>query len=190
MRLSEIPPFLGTPRHSLKANDVSGRQDWVLPLNGSTWTRRSFLKMIAATGTGLGLASLGLLPPAHRALASHVGTDGYQIADTCRGIDYSDSCSCGGCTCSKVCSACCIKDSDAHKLGWHKADGVDYKLRKNECSPTPTDFDGWKWKKNGCCGVCLDPRYRCHDGKDCTGSVCVETVCKWNIECPPGCGCC
>jgi hypothetical protein len=146
------------------------------------WRRRSFLRTVFLVATGASVQLVGLLPPARRALASHVGTNGYQIVTGCP-QGYSDSCA-DPCDVSPVCSDCC--ETSGHNVGYFKNSGV-YTLRTNDCYPV-TIYDGWTWTHNsgtGCCSGCKNPTFRCHDGRK-SG---VAKTCKWIITCPCGVGC-
>lgn len=143
------------------------------------WRRRSFLRAALLVGTGVAVQMVGLLPPARRALASHVGTEGYQIVSGCP-VGYSDTCA-DPCDVSPPCADCCV--TSGHEIGYFKNTGV-YQLRPNDCYP-PGTGDGWTWLFSGCCAGCKSPTFRCHDGRK-SG---VAKTCKWVINCPCGSGC-
>jgi hypothetical protein len=150
------------------------------------WTRGDFLRTAAATGMGMGLASLGIFPPARSALASHVGSDGYEIKPLpCPSYASDHNCS-PGCGPSPVVSGACQTDSSNHHYGWHRNTGCVWKLRKNACV-SGTGWDGWRWKYDGLCGCCTSVTFRCHDGWHCNSSCgnCTKSICKWTTACTP-----
>ncbi len=190
MKLEELPSLFGprpaeaTLRKRRPRGSVTGM-----------WTRRDFLKVVGATGVGVGLATLGVLPPARRALATHAGDQGYKIRAECYN-DYDRDCV-EPCQPSPICASCCQDDSGHHKYGWHRNTGELYRLRPDECTnnapPNPPDTpDGWKWERNSCCGCNSYMKWRCHDGRKCPDGDCHATVCKWVLDWTyggPGCGC-
>ena len=91
------------------------------PPDRHTVTRRRFTQAAVAAATGLGLASLGVFPPARQAFA-----DGYDMISGCNGLQYSN---CAGCCCSTKCrtAGCC------NELNFHRNDGVKWLLRRNQC---------------------------------------------------------
>jgi hypothetical protein len=147
--------------------------------------RRRFLQIMLATGSGLALQVLGLLPPARAGHESNddgdgnPGNDAYEIRDNCYS-NYGASCG-DACCCSTDCPSCC--DQSGNHTGWHKSNGTTYKLRKDQCGSS-TDWDGWKWEESSC-GCCDVKRWRCHDGKACdsNGNNCNNTICPWVIAC-------
>jgi len=184
MRYEDLPSALAPPESGeARPSTVLATSVAVTPRS-----RRDFMRVIGAAGVGIGLAAVGWLPPARRARASHAGTDGYQIADSCWYGGYSDSCS-DPCHSSPICGHCCQTDSSAHKYGWHRDTGSKYRLRKDQCTDSDsgsTDWDGWKWQFSGCCAGCTNPWFRCHDGRYCsdgTLSTCGPTICKWITTC-------
>lgn len=157
------------------------------------WNRRQLLQRAVGGAVALSLMSLDLLPPARRAYADHVNTEGYRIKELpCP--DYASGHNCNpGCGPSHVCGSgnngpCCV-GAFQHQTGWHK-DGphCEWRLRKNECV-SGTGWDGWKWAFGGSCGCCGGGiKYRCHDGKrvnenDCTMTS--KTICRAVLECEP-----
>ncbi len=167
----------------------------------SSWSRRTFIKSTLAAGTGIGLATLGLLPPARKALASHSGTEGYQIKTLpCPSEQisvYNPTCA-EPCQPSDICASCCVTNPSFHKYGWHKAgaDDANYDLRPNVCTNDSghTGKDGWQWDMSSCCNCNNYTKWRCHDGEHWTGSDWNETICKWVLSstCSNQCGqfCC
>jgi hypothetical protein len=139
-------------------------------LSGPNWSRRVFVRTTGATLAGLGLAALGLLPPARQAVA---GTR--DINPNCLPINASNDCF-PGCGPSTLCFDCCGSD------GWHRSTG-NYRLRSDNC-PKGTGYDGWLWRFNANCNCCRSfIVFRCHDGYKWTGSGWVTTICRWTVGC-------
>lgn len=189
MRIDELPPVSSeSPDEALARFGASAdrsRTRW--PQSLVSWDRRTFVKATLAAGMAAGLATLGLFPPVRKARANHLGSDGYQISESCHYGGYADSCA-DPCDISPICIHCCQTDSADHYYKWHKATGTYYRLRKDDCTSSP--WDGWKWVVQACCGNCNNPKYRCHDGRYCsdgTLSTCTPTVCKWLSDCPGSC---
>ncbi len=167
--------------------DSGASSRWVLG-----WDRRQFLRAAAGTGMAIGLTSLGVFPPARKALASHPGTEGYQIKSLpCPGdYGYED---CGTpCAPSTIYQDACYTDPGHHYYGWHRhgctiAYTKAWRLRQNGCDPG-TQWDGWKWQVANCAN-CNSAVFRCHDGyrcqtgQNCDLSFCDNSVCKWLIGC-------
>lgn len=148
--------------------------------------RRSFLRAAMAFGTVAGLALIGLLPPARKALAN-----GYDIKQDCNGASAKGNYDgCKACCCSTVCTPTpcggCCTGGDC----WHRNDGFNYWLRPDECVwPGGADnYDGWKWKTASGCGQCSGStpyrEWRCHDGWtriETGGSI--RTICNKKLSC-------
>lgn len=155
----------------------------------SSWNRRQLLQRTFGGAVALSLTSLNLLPPAQRAYATHLGSEGYHIKDGCGGDFGSTDCTLG-CGPSNVCGnmsggPCCVTEAGAHQQGYHRANGREWQLRPNQCVPG-TGWDGWKWNYPNQCGCCRGGiTYRCHDGKNCdsSGNNCVPRVCRWVVDC-------
>lgn len=156
------------------------------------WSRRQLFRRAFTGAMAVSLMSLDLLPPARRAYADHVGTDGYQIKDLpCP--DYASGHNCKGCGDSHICGnsssgPCCVPGGE-HRTDWHKAGpSCTWRLRKNGCVDE-TGWDGWKWAFGGDCGCCGGGvKVRCHDGyqfnpDDCT--MVRKTICKAVLACEP-----
>lgn len=187
MTLKDLAPFNGArPPASPRIRRTA---DWSL----LSWNRREFLRTAGATAVAVGLASVGILPPARRALASHGGTNGYQIKPLpCPGYAGPHNCN-PGCGDSEVDARSCV--SSGHKKGWHRAGcnsawGFKWKLRKDWCV-SGTGWDGWLWSYDSTCGCCSSVTFRCHDGWRCNSNCasCVRTICRWKTACNelPGC---
>ena len=128
LQLGQLPSFFGPI-----PTDVT-RVDRHLELALPAASRRQFLKAAMVVGMGAGMAVLGWLPPARKAMAGHPNTDGYEIKDLpCpttggsppNGWDQTNT-NCMGCCCSTVCSDCCQTDSSSPHHGWHRTTGVVY----------------------------------------------------------------
>lgn len=146
--------------------------------------RRQFLQRAMAAGVGFGLASLGVLPPARRAVAQHPKHP-YTIKDGCPSDDPNRACR--GCGPSSVRYEACVKGENTKHRGFHRKRGRRWRLRPNRCQPGAR-WDGWKWKVGGPCfgGFCSDGiTFRCHDGKQCNdrGKQCDKTICRWVLRC-------
>lgn len=147
------------------------------------YDRRDFLRLIGAAGVGTGVALLGWLPPARRALATH---SPYSLWEHCADINYGG---CDGCltTDSVVSSAYCAGDH------WHRHDSVasgttvtEYRLRLSSCTGNSSLYAGrnaWRWTVSACCNGRSGRRYRCSDGQV---RVCRDGSCgTWsNTVCP------
>jgi hypothetical protein len=179
MTLNDLPRFSG-PKPVGAARVRRGTSPW-----RRGWNRRDFVRMASATGIGLGLASLGVFPPARRAYASHVGSDGYQIKPLpCPGYAANHNCR-PGCGDSPVVLAACQTDPSAHTYGWHRNTGCRWKLRKNQCV-SGTGWDGWRWNFSGSCESCSNSiTFRCHDGWQCDSNCgnCSKSICRWRVGC-------
>jgi hypothetical protein len=151
LTVKDIVPLRG-PRPSMSTTVIRHG-----PPDRHTVTRRRFTQAALAAATGLGLASLGVFPPARQAFA-----DGYDMIQGCNGLQYSN---CAGCCCSTLCrSSGCCNSSD-----FHRNDGVNWLLRTNQCkgSGGVSGKDGWWWDlpANAGCGCgSKRTRWKCHDG--------------------------
>lgn len=145
------------------------------PAERTDWsaTRRRFLASFGAAAIGVGLASLGVFPPAREALAHR-----RNINPSCLAVNENDQCN-PGCGPSDVCSHCCAS-------GWHRETG-NYMLRPHECPPGQ-HYDGWLWSYSNDCACCAAITWRCHDGEYNTGSGWVDTICRHKYGCT--CPCC
>lgn len=187
--LAEVPPYGGRSRRTRTGQGlsrISAAARW------TSYTRRQFLGRAAAVGMGVGLFTLGVLPPARRARA-HDGPK-YVIRGLHCPSYYQNSWN----ACNKPCGPSCIypqacKDG-GHYKGYHRDDSG-WDLRPDECAPgsTPT-ADGWLWRVNDTdCGDCQlgndTVTYRCHDGIK-IGASCGgrgdSSICKFKCHC----GCC
>jgi hypothetical protein len=183
--VNDLPPFHG-PRPKTQPR-VRRTSDWPV----LSWNRGQFVKASVGAAIGVGLASVGVLPPARRAFASHAGTAGYEIKPLpCPSYAADHNCS-PGCGPSEVDSRACVGSSSNHYYGWHRAGcasayGFDWKLRPNGCV-SGTGWDGWRWEYNALCGCCTSVTYRCHDGYRCNSSCanCSRTICRWITACTP-----
>lgn len=138
-------------------------------------SRRSLLARVAGIGTAAGLASLGIFPQARKALA-----EGYDIYASCPSYAADHNCS-PGCGPSRVQSNACLN-------GYHRNDGVTFKLRPNQCV-SGTGWDGWEWAYTGTCACCQrGVRWRCHDGYTLLSGVWTNTICRYMMSCnTPAC---
>jgi hypothetical protein len=152
--------------------------------------RRQFLRATAVTGMGVGMATIGLLPPARRAIASHQNE--YKLFDDgpnnlCpNSIDWYDN---HGGNCDAPCGPSTIyphacNESDPRKH-WHKdhSSNGDWALRPNVCASDGSD--AWIWKVDRACGGCgNNTKFRCHDGyKDYQQAGQDNSICKAIVEC-------
>lgn len=145
-----------------------------VPGGGRAVSRRGVLRTAFVGATAVGMAALGIFPPAREALA-----DGYDIHKRdCNGISYRD---CKDCCCSTVCHHCCSNK------GWHKKWDV-YRLRPNQCyaGGGNRSKDGWFWracncrKRDGSRGKRVN---RCHDGYLISDSGAIRTICRKRLGC-------
>jgi hypothetical protein len=133
-------------------------------------SRRTLLQ----AGTVLGMGALSIFPAARRAYA-----DGYTIYGACPSYAADQDCS-PGCGPSPIYGGAC-RTSGTY-TGYHKNDGVTWKLRPNQCYAGT--YDGWKWRYSGACGACAcGVERRCHDGYRKTSSGWVKSICRWNTSC-------
>jgi len=183
MNLHEIPAM------HVDDSDPQAHDRWPL----RSWDRKRFLRVTAGTGMAIGLASLGVFPPARKALASHPGTQGYQIKSLpCPGDYGTETCNVP-CAPSTIYPNACFTDPGHHYYGWHRhgctvAYTRAWRLRQDGCDPG-TSWDGWKWSVANCENCSGSAVFRCHDGYNCqTGqncdlAYCDNSVCKWFIGC-------
>jgi hypothetical protein len=178
--LDVVPPLRGS---DLDARATPGRP----PPTGRTvrahaspgprpWapSRRTVLQAGAALGTAAGMAALGVFPAARRAYA-----DGYDIFGSCPSYATDHDCS-PGCGPSQIFADACV--TSGVNTGFHKADGVTWTLRPNQCYAST--YDGWLWRHQGACGSCACyVERRCHDGYRKTASGWVRSICRWNTDC-------
>lgn len=184
LMLKEIPSING-----IKSSDAS-TIDRRTGNRGPRWVtdRREFIRLVAATGVSVGIASLGVFPPARRAIADHVGNPGHEIKPLpCPGYASDHNCT-PACGDSTVYFKSCVRDSSQHRYGWHKTNQCKWVLRKNQCI-SGADWDGWRWDP-GDCGCCCNVVFRCHDGKKRNSSCDFvdNSICKWTVKCL-ACGC-
>ena len=137
-------------------------------------TRREFLKGTLAVGAGIGIAALGIFPPARLARASNHrqiwdGRD-HGFNHECDGLGtwvLNDDCA----GCNRPRKHCCCNSE-----GYHKSDGTNYKVRPNQCKDGV--YDGWLWRTSECCGNSRkNQRWRCHDGWFCANPPCGNRHC-------------
>jgi hypothetical protein len=140
------------------------------PPDRHTVTRRRFTQAAVAAATGLGLAALGVFPPARQAFA-----DGYDMIQGCNGLQYTN---CAGCCCSTKCrtAGCC------NASNFHRNDGVNWYLRTNQCvgSGGVSGKDGWWWDRpvNECAGCSgKRTRWKCHDGWTIVSGPNIKSTC-------------
>jgi hypothetical protein len=158
-------------------------------------TRREFLRDAMIVGTSIGVASLGVFPPARRARADH---GAWQIWSGCSGLgSWVDDDNCDGCNGgpnqpppSRI--FCCCTSG-----GYHKGSGAgcNYLHRPNECKDSY--YDGWTWTYGGCCvisgGVCRSSQtWRCSDGyyrSNCSNAF-SKSICRYRTSDGNGCAPC
>jgi Putative peptidoglycan binding domain len=159
-----VPPLRGASTPARRRPAAARRSvDWSL-------TRRSVMR----AGTAVGLAMLGAFPAARRAIA-----DGYTIYPQCPSYAADHNCS-PGCGPSTIFADAC--NTSGTYTGFHKDDGVTWKLRPNQCYSG--SYDGWLWRHQGACGACAcHIERRCHDGYKRTSSGWVRSICRWNTQC-------
>jgi hypothetical protein len=188
MRLEDIPTLYAADGHARRSRAGSR---WPVV----SWNRGQFLRATAGTGMAIGLASLGIFPPARKALASHVGSEGYEIKPLpCPSGHGGDTCAVP-CSPSTIYPNACYTDPGNHFVGYHRhgctiAFTRAWRLRQDDCLDVPSDWDGWKWSESSCegCGTAV---FRCHDGYNCPTGIncnnpvqnCDTSVCKWLISC-------
>jgi Putative peptidoglycan binding domain len=138
----------------------------------SSWalSRRTLLQ----AGTAVGMTALSIFPAARRAYA-----DGYTIYGGCPTYASDHNCS-PGCGPSTIYAAAC--NTSGTYTGFHKNDGITWKLRPNQCYAGT--YDGWLWRYQGACGACAcGVERRCHDGYRKLSSGWVRSICRWNTQC-------
>lgn len=159
-------------------------------------TRRDFLRGTAIAATGVGLMSLGIFPPARRAVANH---GAWLVKNDCSGLDFAQNDNCDGCDSSGNTFGCCGAQ------GYHQDQSNDChcRHRPNDCKDTgdpPTDYDGWYWRFSGCCvtscsGGCIcraNQRWRCTDGykrPNCSNPDWGQNVCRVKVDTGVSCVC-
>jgi len=105
--------------------------------------------------------------------------DGYSIYGRCPSYASDHKCS-PGCGPSTIFADSCLISGTY--TGFHKNDGVTWKLRPNQCFSG--GYDGWLWQYQGACGACAcSVERRCHDGYRYTTSGWVKSICRWNTQC-------
>jgi hypothetical protein len=174
LTLADIPSLTG--RRPPGAEPVRRRPLGSLP----PASRRAFVKGAVTVGTGVGLAALGVLPPARTAWA-----DGKDIYNACPSYAASHNCS-PGCGPSLIASDVCTPNCTTPCTcpAWFK-NGGNYKYRPNQCYAGK--YDGWNWAYGAGCGCCKNNiKFRCHDGWKLLGGSWVKRICKSVI----GCGVC
>lgn len=145
--------------------------------DGQGFTRRSFMKALAAAGIGLGLATIGKVPLANAAGCAASG----ELHNTIAGSCFNNNQYAAHCGPSTVYTDVC--SGGAH-LGWHKTTG-NYRNRPNQCPPS-TIYDGWNWYEANdptCPPSCPSRIYRCHDGCKLVGSSWVNSICRDDSAC-------
>jgi len=154
-------------------------------------TRRQFVRDAAAASAALGLMTLGTLPTARRAWASHAEDDmaPEQGAQLCGALgSWVDNDDCDGCN-TLTCGGCCASTN------WHKHGGsTGFILRPNQCDDSSAvpegNWDGWKWKVNTCCpNGRKEQIWRCHDGWRVLPGDDEKTVCKFRTSAGTTVGC-
>lgn len=202
MLLSQIPSTTERPQQTY--GTISRRA----PALAYRLHRRAFVKSMVVAASGVTLSLLGKLPTAR---ATHAGTDGYQIDPFTHSGTHPTSCYqtsfyqsnlvCDFCGPSTSYNDVCITPAiDVHKTGYHRNTGLDYQLRKDQCSHVQgsVDYDGWLWTVSTCCWVCQggsncgsyqNATTRCHDGRKCNaqGGNCSNSICEWRTSGTAGC---
>ncbi|MFN2589077.1 MAG: twin-arginine translocation signal domain-containing protein [Actinomycetota bacterium] len=136
-------------------------------------SRRQFLRGVAAAGAGVGLAVVGLLPPARRAFAAHGGVGGHK--------SYIETDMVFGCPeptgdCDPACAPSMVYSDVCRADTWHKAEG-DYRTRPNECIGDGS-ADGWFWTVDTCTRCNNRTRFKCHDGCKRIDGVFKTSICR------------
>jgi hypothetical protein len=163
------------------------------------YRRRSVLKGGAVAAIGLSLSGLELLRWAGPAAAvTYYDIDGVcyiNDEDTTNDLNASETdtnWTCNvGCGPSLASSSFCHDYAPAGSGQWHKNDGVNYRLRPNQCEgarssahPAGVDgWDGWKWSKAGCsdCPSNQKKWFRCHDGQYKSSGVWKNSICQYTF---------
>lgn len=168
LQLDDVVPFDVRPMAPSAHGDRVKRR-------GYRPSRREFLRHSAVVGAAVGVAALGVLPPARRAWAGHP-EDRMAPGGCSANAGGSQNDDCSGCNPGRP--HCCCADS-----GWHRHDGA-YSLRPQECNTSTNSYDGWKWHKAGCCpNGKRDQTWRCHDGW--RMNMAERTVCKRRTAASP-----
>lgn len=169
-----VPPLRGAGPGPGAARRQPASRALLRPTALPPVSRRTVLRTGAALGTAVGMAALGVFPAARRAYA-----DGYTIYGSCPTYATDHNCS-PGCGPSTIFGAAC--NTSGTYTGFHKNDGVTWKLRPNQCYAST--YDGWLWRYGAACGTCACyVERRCHDGYRYTSSGWVRSICRWNTDC-------
>jgi hypothetical protein len=172
--LDVVPPLRGADPGTGTAPRRPRAGRTLRPIAAATPSRRSVLRAGAALGATVGMVALGVFPAARRAYA-----DGYDIYGRCPSYATDHNCS-PGCGPSTIFADACI--TSGLQTGFHKADGITWTLRPNQCYAGT--YDGWLWRYQGACGTCAcHVERRCHDGYRQTASGWVRSICRWNTDC-------
>jgi hypothetical protein len=187
LKLDEIVSLDGPPPNHGRRIRRSGTRAPYAP------TRRDLLKGLLVGSAGLGLAVLGILPPARRVRAD-APEGGWRIWDGCAGLGtWVNNDNCNGCNERLFC--CC--NSEGYHLG--PASGCKYKFRPNTCKDGV--YDGWTWQVADCCPVsgcgtgCTrsyrNRKWRCSDGyfRSTCSAAWVPSICRWVVSPGATCGC-
>lgn len=191
LKLAEIVSLEGPPPEG------SARVRRSAPKAPFAPTRRDVLKAVLINGAGLGIAALGLLPPARRVRAD-TPVGGWKIWEGCAGLGtWVDDDNCNGCNQRLFC--CC--NSSGFHLG--PASGCNYRFRPDQCHSG--GYDGWTWQVGTCCHFpsscgpgCFrgyqNRKWRCSDGyfrSNCSLGW-TPSICRWVVSSGttcPGCLC-
>jgi hypothetical protein len=138
--------------------------------------RRTLFRAAAVAGASVGVAALGVFPPARKALADGYDIIGhYSSGSPCSSGQYAVNHNCSpGCGPSPNCVQCCSGS------GWHQNNYATYFLRPNACWGGWAD--GWLWSTPNCAG-CGTRTWRCHDGAITDGYTFYPTICRWSVGC-------
>jgi hypothetical protein len=138
------------------------------------FSRRSFLKAVAASGIGLGMMAIGKMPLAAAANPPSYCAGENQNHRTIKSTCYTNYDDVEHCYPSTVYFDTCSG-------GWHKSSG-NYRNRPDQCN---AGYDGWKWLAQpgpGCSGGCDNRYVRCHDGcKKLASGSWVKSICRANL---------
>jgi hypothetical protein len=151
------------------------RVDPVVLRGDARLTRRRFIRKLAGTCLGVGVAYLFVIDKSLAGAAPY-----YKELGSCNPPDYSFN-KCGpSSTCHSL--SCChsggstvsgeAQHDTGNKYGWHKWGGgsVWYGQRPNQCKSG--GWDSWRWAQNGV-------TYGCSDGYTCSSSGCYMSICPW-----------
>jgi len=168
--LDAVPPLRGTDPGTGTARRPPASRTRIRLTPPWALSRRTLLQ----AGTAVGMAALSIFPAARRAYA-----DGYTIYGGCPTYAADHNCS-PGCGPSAIFGGAC--NTSGTYTGFHKNDGITWKLRPNQCYAGT--YDGWLWRYQGACGACAcSVERRCHDGYTKTSSGWVRSICRWNTSC-------